>query len=124
MTCLYVFYCPNSRNSQKYYKLRKESVKLYNGIPILTPPTTPAKRKASINDDEEMKHQTPTKRAKKSVKKEEALELELSSDYNNLSSYPMYQNRDVQIPFSPYGIAQMPMNAEEGNGFLVGSENN
>lgn len=71
-----------------------------------------------------MKHQTPTKRAKKSVKKEEALEAEACSDYSNLSGYSIYQNPFAQIPFSPYGMEQMPMKAEEGNGFLVGRENN
>ena len=100
---MYVFCCPNSCNSQKYYKLRKESAKFYNGIPISTPPTTPTKRKASTIDDEDMKHEdikhedikheTPTKRAKKSVKKpikksikkEESVEAESSSDYSKFS---------------------------------------
>lgn len=45
-------------DSQKYYKLRKESDSQAG-----TPPTTPKKRKAE-DDEEEKKKPTPTKRAR------------------------------------------------------------
>ncbi|KIV86596.1 hypothetical protein PV11_02196 [Exophiala sideris] len=48
--------------SQKYYKLRNESAKLFEGQPSSTP-STPTKRKAS--DDEDEKKTPPSKRSRK-----------------------------------------------------------
>lgn len=121
---MHSFSFPDSCTSQKYYKLRKDAVGLYNGTSYLTPPTTPAKRKASTDGDEEVKHQTPTKRAKKTVKRGDSPEIESSSNYSAFSDYSMYQNHYAQNPFSSYMMRQMHTKAEENDGFLVRNENN
>ncbi|KIX08927.1 uncharacterized protein Z518_00005 [Rhinocladiella mackenziei CBS 650.93] len=64
--------------SQKYYKLRNESARLFEGQSGSTP-STPAKRKAS--NDEEEKKMPPSKRARKP--KREPLDGEPFSDASN-----------------------------------------
>ena len=124
--------CVDSCGSQKYYKLRKESVKLCNGNSVLTPPSTPAKRKRE--EDVKVKLETPTKRMKMpmSVTHEENLDGELCSDFSSspsqtdMSMYNPYHIPFVPEHFSHYGMEQMAPRPEEmsSNDFSFGSGHN
>ncbi|EXJ93697.1 hypothetical protein A1O1_02089 [Capronia coronata CBS 617.96] len=85
--------------SQKYYKLRNESAKILEGRSGSVP-STPTKRKASMDDEE--KKTTPSKRARKS--KREPLD---GVPFSDASSSPSevkteYAKEDNAIPFPSY----------------------
>ncbi|EXJ91517.1 hypothetical protein A1O3_00065 [Capronia epimyces CBS 606.96] len=94
--------------SQKYYKLRNESMKLLQGQEG-SAPRTPTKRKAS--PDEEEKKTPPSKRARKP--KREPLDgvplSEVSSSPGEVKTEDAAINANVDVdPFSSYQAPFMP----------------
>ncbi|KAI1615340.1 hypothetical protein EDD37DRAFT_507120 [Exophiala viscosa] len=92
--------------SQKYYKLRNESAKLFDGQSGSTP-STPTKRKAS-DDDEDEKKTPPSKRTRKP--KRDPLDGVPLSDISDSSSEVKAEDLAINTidPFASYNQHFMP----------------
>jgi hypothetical protein len=112
-----------SLQSQKYYKLRKESAKLFDDKKPVSQPATPKKRKAS-EAETTAETPSPTKRQRDEDAQHQAIDGEPFSDGNDmvkaedmaaniLDSFHSYDASFAAAPYYP---------SFHANGYIAGGE--